>query len=369
MEVSRMLLQAEVHPEWKVWWAAVERWAREVWISRHRRPGGFPADALLEGELEWAWAITVGGGGPAPSEECPALAAIAAALDGLRLGWPEPATLKCLVSGQEWDLREGSPALLKKLLKARWTAGQRAKLTLWLQTRSTGIEGARAAGCEGAEDGFLGSLPGLRGHLDCDKVAELLMKPSVSLHARRVLLSCAAGVLPCGAWLARHGWDVEPRCSHCGELDDTRHCLLGCPAEAPDPVEAAAACALNWGKVAGPRRAWIGPEGSQAPEDGGLDSQGTTPRAPAVRCRIRGKQSKGSWQLLAPPVVEYKELYPPGVVVETVRASPSPLARSGSPGERGSTLTGQLITPARALPPLRAPSWRRSPESPSWRCR
>ena len=52
MEVSRLLLQAEVHPEWKVWWAAVERWAREVWISRHRRPGGFPADALLEGELE-----------------------------------------------------------------------------------------------------------------------------------------------------------------------------------------------------------------------------------------------------------------------------------------------------------------------------
>jgi hypothetical protein len=139
MEVSRLLLQAEVHPEWKVWWAAIERWAREVWISRHRQPGGFPADALLEGELDWAWAISTKDGGPASAEECPALAAIVAALDGLRLGWPEAGTLRCLVTGQEWDLREGSPALLKKLLKARWWAGQRAKLSVWLQTRSNGI--------------------------------------------------------------------------------------------------------------------------------------------------------------------------------------------------------------------------------------
>jgi hypothetical protein len=271
MEVSRLLLQAEVHPEWKVWWAAVERWAREVWISRHRLPGGFPADALLEGELEWAWALTVGCGGTAPSEECPALAAIAAALDGLRLGWPGPGILKCLVSGQEWDLREGSPALLKKLLRARWTAGQREKLALWLQTRSTGIEGARAAGCDGAEDGFLGSLPGVRGRLDHGKVAELLMKPTVSLHAKRVLLAGAAGVLPCGAWLAQHGWDVDPRCPHCGELDDTRHCLLGCSAEAPNPDEVAAAGAQAWCKAVGPRRGWVGPEGAQAPDDSGWD--------------------------------------------------------------------------------------------------
>jgi hypothetical protein len=43
-----------------------------------------------------------------------------------------------------------------------------------------------------------------------------------------------------------------------------------------------------------------------------------------VRCRIRGKQSEGSWQLLAPPVVEYKETYQPGVMVETRQGFPVP---------------------------------------------
>ena len=37
LEVSRLLLPAEVHPEWKARLAAVERWSREVWIA-----GRFP---------------------------------------------------------------------------------------------------------------------------------------------------------------------------------------------------------------------------------------------------------------------------------------------------------------------------------------
>ncbi len=39
LEVSRLLLPAEVHPEWKARLAAVERWSREVWIAKHS--GGF----------------------------------------------------------------------------------------------------------------------------------------------------------------------------------------------------------------------------------------------------------------------------------------------------------------------------------------
>ncbi len=53
----RRLLPAEASLEWKVWWAAVEKWAREVWIAARRKPRAFPQDALLEGELEWAHAV------------------------------------------------------------------------------------------------------------------------------------------------------------------------------------------------------------------------------------------------------------------------------------------------------------------------
>ncbi len=35
----------------------MERWAREVWIMHHRVGGGFPQEALLEGELGWAHEI------------------------------------------------------------------------------------------------------------------------------------------------------------------------------------------------------------------------------------------------------------------------------------------------------------------------
>ena len=57
LHVLRLLLPADASPEWKVWWSALERWAREVWIAARREPGGFPQDTLLVGELEWAGAV------------------------------------------------------------------------------------------------------------------------------------------------------------------------------------------------------------------------------------------------------------------------------------------------------------------------
>ena len=112
MEVSRLILPAEVHPEWKVRLAAVDRWSREVWISKYRLPGGAPPDALLDGELHWAWALAMDPGEAIPSSECPALAAVVAATQGFGLEWHGPCLLRCCSTGQEWDLREGSPAML-----------------------------------------------------------------------------------------------------------------------------------------------------------------------------------------------------------------------------------------------------------------
>ncbi len=91
-----------------------------------RRGIGAGSATVLPGELEWAWAIAVGSceAGP-PLAECPALAAVVEATKGLKLEWSGPETLRCCSTGQELSLAEGSPAMLKKVLKARWAGSQR----------------------------------------------------------------------------------------------------------------------------------------------------------------------------------------------------------------------------------------------------
>ena len=238
LEVSRLLLPAEVHPDWKARLAAIERWSREVWIAKHRPPGGFPADAHLTGELEWAWAIAIGmwDDGP-PVAECPALAAVLEATKGLQLAWTGPGTLKCLSTRLELSLTEGSPAMLKKILKARWASSQRERLATLLQRRIDQLSATGAAGEVDKGLGFLGRLPGLGAGLHGSKVADLLCKPSLSLHAKQVLLSTVWGVFPCGAWLAQHGWDQAALCEVCGGVDDLGHCVIGCPGEQEQEME------------------------------------------------------------------------------------------------------------------------------------
>jgi hypothetical protein len=89
--------------------------------------------------------------------------------------------------------------MLKDLLKARWACDQRKLLAMLLQARIEFI----VAGCAGEGDvrsvGFLGRVSALKDGLCCDKVADLLRKPGLSLHAKQVLLVAVWGVLPCGA--------------------------------------------------------------------------------------------------------------------------------------------------------------------------
>ncbi len=89
--------------------------------------------------------------------------------------------------------------MLNKILKARWSCSQREWLTTLLQGR---IEQLSAAGVAGEVDkvaGFLGRLPGFGVGLHGSKVADLLCKPMLSLHAKQVLLSAAWGLLS-GWW-------------------------------------------------------------------------------------------------------------------------------------------------------------------------
>ncbi len=114
------------------------------------------------------------------------------------------------------SLAEGSPAMLKKVLKARWAKSQRDRLAALLRSR---IEQMSAEGAAGELDkgvGFLGRPPGLGVGLNGSKVADFLCKPTLSLHAKQVLLSAATGVFPCGAWLAQHGWEHASQCEVCG---------------------------------------------------------------------------------------------------------------------------------------------------------
>ncbi len=116
-------MPAEVLPEWKARIAAIERWSREVWIAKHRKPGEAPADPLLEGELSWAWEAAIrstkdpkGGALVSPAPE-----AVVEAAKSFHMVWEGPETLRCGTTGQEFLLTEGSPAMLQKLYKLRWS--------------------------------------------------------------------------------------------------------------------------------------------------------------------------------------------------------------------------------------------------------
>jgi hypothetical protein len=116
-----------------------------------------------------------------------------------------PETLECMRSGQTFSLADGSPAMLKKVLKGRWAAIQKEKLVGLLSKRSEALTAAEAAGGADSKAGFVGQLPGVGEGMQRSKVADLLCKPTTSLHAKKGLLSAAWGVFPFGVWLAQHG--------------------------------------------------------------------------------------------------------------------------------------------------------------------
>jgi hypothetical protein len=319
-EVSRLLLPVDLDPGWKVAWAAVERWHREVWISRHRQPGAFPADALVEGELFWAWELGVAAGGREVGsgwKGSPALAAIAAALGSFRLRWTEPAVLTCIDTGQVFCLADGSPAMLRKLLRERWdrtSHGLLAKLledratVLGLQCASSGQEGGSAA---------VGSLLGCQ--VDFGKVAGILRSRAVSLHAKQVLLLVMWGTLPCGSWLRAHGWALgegSSLCEICGEADGFRHCLVGCEAGGPDGGAEAAGRVGGWKVVLA---APCGQGGGRLAAGAGSD-EGPEPK----RRRLRGKQHDPEVGVLSVPRRVYSETFGPGEFWETRNGFPVP---------------------------------------------
>ena len=72
--------------------------------------------------------------------------------------------------------------------------------------------------------------------VDLSAVVEVLAGGRGGLLDRRRLFALAWGVFPSSQWLESHGWAVSACCPGCGGIDDTRHSVIGCPAEVPDEV-------------------------------------------------------------------------------------------------------------------------------------
>ena len=80
--------------------------------------------------------------------------------------------------------------MLRKVLKVRWAAGQRARLTGLLQHRTETFDGnGLAADGTDRKVGFIDRVTGEGLDLQCSKVAEPLCKTTGSLHAKQVLLA------------------------------------------------------------------------------------------------------------------------------------------------------------------------------------
>ena len=221
LQLAVLALDPCLDPAFLLPFAAVERWAREVWIAT--LPAGMrPEDAMSGEELYQVFRILTG------TEHKPvSLGPGKALLEGFRaleLEWVSPSVVAIDSGGPNLDLTVTAPALVKKLAKEKWTRSRRRiaedELTArWRRMKDRGEQ-------------HLGDLIG--GEPDLPFLLDELKPGKLPASAAKSLGAIAWGVLPTGDWLSRHGWQCMGMCPICNEPDDTVHVLFGCAAERPD---------------------------------------------------------------------------------------------------------------------------------------
>ncbi len=215
-------------PRFKVHFAALERWAREVWLRAYGDGSKFlaakkriPGDVLTAKEIATLWwqmtqeppDTVQAAGGPR--------AALQRAVRHFDLEWTGPVVWHDQVVG-EIVLSEGSPAMLKHILsncRKRRLVSAFSKLVCERQEHlaSTAGLGSSLAGALGTE-------------VDWQYAADIYTDPGVGAKAKRMLGALAWGVVPTPVWLAQHGWECECRCEACGREQDLTHLIRGCEA-------------------------------------------------------------------------------------------------------------------------------------------
>ena len=171
-------------PQWRYAWAAVERWAREVWLISRRSLGNVvQADVLSDDAWAgvfrlWQEAVTSGDLLQLP----PPLLALHQALDVLQLEWCGPFTLRGK-DGQPFLCDLGSPAMLRKLFSHRYREINRAFILRSLLGRWSVLR--RTGGLQ---------LQELCQPVDVEGLCGLLLSMSCKPGIKRPMLALAWGV-------------------------------------------------------------------------------------------------------------------------------------------------------------------------------
>ena len=292
-EVVRHALPLAADPCWKVAWAAVERWAREVWYITIRKAGAAVQPDVLTEETWgithaiWLEAVWKGKVDQLP----PPFAALQQALDVFQLEWHEPFALRDPADHDQIFQCDGdTPAMLKKLISGRYRKLLRGELLRALGSRRRLLQ--RTGKCQ---------LEELGSEVDMEGVVDLIAKGSgkdMKLQDLRRLLALAWGVYPTGKWLEAHGFEVEAVCPICGLTDDAAHTIFGCPGAGGADC---ANCRVSWGRAVGRPMRRTGPK----------DESDRSCRW--KRCRGKTKPEDIH---LSPPRVEDKIFFKKGQMIE-----------------------------------------------------
>ncbi len=220
--LAATVLPPSSDPEFRIAFAAIERWAREVWMSTQHEgtaPGPFlrHTDVLTAHELMKVHSLISSAepgklqqmGGPAAS--------LVRSLEHFDLSWIAPHRLVGNDPGwgEELDLTAGSPAMLKWALADRCRCLKQKAFVTAVQARQQYL----AVGCKA------GHLPYA---VDWEHVHKCTCHKANEVGTTRFLLGLAWGVVPTGQWLGEHGWEVEGNCESCHEPLGLAHLLEGC---------------------------------------------------------------------------------------------------------------------------------------------
>jgi hypothetical protein len=226
--IARLMLpEVAADPAFRIHFAAIERWSRELWATAYRQTRNFlgvrrvQQDAFTPQEIVQVWkkirdhdtADLIMEGGP--------IGAMVQAAAHFSLDWTAVAQWGHPVMGPI-DITEGTPAMLKHVLGEQRTKDNEERFLLASLDRRTAV----AARDRDADDFTLEQAIG--GEVEWEVVAEMATKGSTTNDIKRVLAAITWDVLPTGLWMSRHGWEVEVVCGACGRTDDLRHALGGC---------------------------------------------------------------------------------------------------------------------------------------------
>ena len=198
-EFAAVTMAPSADPAFSLPYAAVERWARELWMAtssgRLR-----PPDALTGQELAELHRLLCRGDrkvvqGPGR--------ALMDAMRRLGITWDLPHTLQ--MENVKLDLTMTAPAYIKKFVAGSWAAGRRARAAAALKERWSLLEtrGDR-------------QLAAAFGAIDVEFVLDELAPGKLSDKETKALGAIVWEVLPTGQWLSRHGWRVEEACPRGG---------------------------------------------------------------------------------------------------------------------------------------------------------